>query len=305
MRYMKKSVGICMAAVLTGCAGVQIYTPKQAGTTEVDQLKGIPFRLKVPVWVQETRHAEYGWLVQFSVDDGDASTALETVPASGPKLIKCASEDAIFAAAELLSQDAKKAGDADAAVWAINNGISSLDKLANSIPAGACRKTVANLLKQESRITDKVYFINHTIPLFGTSSGTYKFATDGTLSEATTSATDETASTLLGLFPLKEKLLKRWKLTPPAAAGLARPFFVTLTLAPHVTQYSLRKDRTLADPDVAAARPALQAPLDLQDGLVGANDIELIAIEHSNEKTPEKSNPKAFRIQGSIVPPET
>lgn len=271
---------------------------------------GVPFRVKIPIWVQETIIAEYGWRVRFEVTDSDNEKPI-MVPAAGPALIKCGAEDQIFRIANVLVRSAQRMESKELAAARLNANLKKfLD--AGNFDIKNCQETIRNTLMQEMRISSSPYFINHPVPLFGTSTGTYKFAPDGTLSEASTTVTDETAKTLLGLFPIKEELIERW-IPDDKDGGSEKSFrapaiIITLTLSPQVTKYTLRQDQVADDGALSShPRPALGEPLKLEH--VSARPekgqrVELISVERSGDETPAKASPKAFKIQGSIIPPE-
>lgn len=280
---------------IAGCAGVSVN--KDADTT---QLKGIPFRIKVPVWVQETRIAETGWMVHFEIHDGKPETTPITVPAGGDVFVPCATNNGIQAQAQAIQAEAVDALDIARAADIVKQQLLSLTAMA---PDPACRSVSSNALKQESRISSSEYYITHMIPLFGSGSGEYEFNADGTLTKASSTVTDDTAKTLLALFPIREKLLQRWKAQPAAALvkGAKQPpsFIVDAVLTPRVTVYTLRKDFGTS----GGASPGIGAPLDLAAARGGTGGIELVSTERSGGSDSRGDDAAAWKIQGTIAPP--
>jgi hypothetical protein len=279
---------------IAGCAGVSVS--KDADTTP---LKGIPFRIKVPVWVQETRIAETGWMVHFEIDDGNPKTTPVTVPAGGDVFVPCATINGIQAQAQAIQAKAVGAADIAGAADIVKQQMPSMTAMA---PDPACRIVASNALKQESRISSSEYYITHMIPLFGSGSGEYEFNADGTLTKASSTVTDDTAKTLLALFPIREKLLQRWKAEPAAAlvkgAKPPPPFTVDAVLTPRVTVYTLRKDFGTA----GGASPVIGKPLDLAAARDGDGGIELVSTERSGGDD-KGDDAAAWKIQGTIAPP--
>lgn len=280
---------------IAGCAGVSVS--KDADTAP---LKGIPFRIKVPVWVQETRISETGWMVHFEIHNGDPKTTPVTVPAGGDVLVPCATINGIQAQAQAIQAKAVGASDIAGAVDIVKQQLPSLTAMA---PDPDCRIIASNALKQESRISSSEYYITHMIPLFGSGSGEYEFNADGTLTKASSTVTDDTAKTLLALFPIREKLLQRWKAQPAAAlvkgAKPPPPFTVDAVLTPRVTVYTLRKN--LGTP--GGASPVIGKPLDLTAARGGDGGIELVSIERSAGGGDKGDDDAAWKIQGTIAPP--
>lgn len=296
---------------LGGCAGLRVSSlgavdPVTQQPTRTE-LPGIPIRIKEPVWVQETKILETGWQIQFVVKKAGSKDPGFRIPEGGPMIVSCASGKAVNNAVSAIIQGIDTSAKEDAIREQLRKQLPVVSQL-DATNSPDCRKTVGNVLKQDSRLSHKAYYVTNVIPIFGSGSGTFKLASDGTLTEATTSATDDTAKTLLGLFPIKEKLTLRWgidKKPDPAGFGLVKSLFtVEADLTAQRLLYTLRKDLT---PQTAAdtatlQRPQLPAPLSLAS--VDTGVAELVSVENGDAPPSAKPDPKAYKISGAITPPE-
>lgn len=296
---------------MSGCAGLRVSSlgavdpvTQQPVRTE---LPGIPIRIKEPVWLQETKILETGWQIQFVVKKAGSKDPGFRIPEGGPMIVSCASAKAVNNAVSAIILGLDNSAKEDAIREQLRKQLPGISQLDGANPAD-CRKTVGNVLKQDARLSYKAYYVTNVIPIFGSGSGTFKLASDGTLTEVTTAATDDTAKTLLGLFPIKEKLTLRWgidKKPDPAAFGLVKTLFtVEADLTAQRLLYTLRKDLTpqTAANTAALQRPQLPAPLSLPAVETGA--AELVSVENGDAPPPAKPDSKSFKISGAIVPPE-
>jgi hypothetical protein len=69
-----------------GCANVNVYAPDDTAQHAMQRLKGIPFYIKVPILMQETKHVVSELLVEIDISElaGSTVTKSSRYPASGP-----------------------------------------------------------------------------------------------------------------------------------------------------------------------------------------------------------------------------
>lgn len=297
---------------LTGCAGLRVSslseTDQRTKQTSETKLPGIPIRVKIPVWVQETKILETGWQIQFLVKKNGSKDSGFRIPESGPIVLSCATAQKVNDELNNILQSVDRSANEDAIRDQLRSKLLDIYKL-DATASPECRRVVGNMLKQESRLSDRAYYVTNVIPLFGSGSGTFKLASDGTLTEVTTQATDDTAKTLLGLLPIKETLMLRWgvdKQTESNNFAEVKPLLFTIeaNLTAQKRLYTLHRDVTSESADgTTTPRPKLERPLQFdayEDG-----SAELVSIESGDSPPPEKPDTKSFKISGSITPPES
>ncbi|MFJ1470524.1 hypothetical protein [Massilia orientalis] len=303
-RLFRIACAVAVLAGASGCSGVRVYD----GPQENNAITGIPFYIKKPVQVQETTRVETDWKIRFSIALNDNPKSTLDYPPDGDVLVHCVDRDRLKKAVREIVDEVQKETTLEGTRLAIASRTSRLEKLDPVIP---CDKVVANTVKTEMRVDRKAHYIKNVIPLLGSGSATFKFNADGTLTEATNSITDNTGSTLLGLLPIKEKLISQWKVnTTPADAAFVKELrnkkkaevliSVIVTLTPSQTVYVLHSDTAAPD-----ALPTSFAPLSLADARAGLNGVQLISSGEPTDKPAEKADTKSFKIQGSITPPDT
>ncbi len=299
---------VCLSLAITGCAGLRVSQERPVSTAQgdgsaaapvLDRVPGIPMRVKVPVLVHETKQWEERYEVALTLHREGTDKPLLS---PGSVTLRCATQAEAFREVADLRSKLPESGTLLEVTQAMNEAIERLVKQSDKT-LGECRTPVANLLKQESRVSETRYYITHVVPLFGSGAGTFKLAGDGTLTESTTSATDETGKTLLGLFPVKEKLSLRWGITaPPAAVKKGLPpkptplYLLDVTVTPKPLVYTYRKDLAAAAGDTVRTVPKALTRDD--------KDAELVSVQAADEPPPPKPDPKAFHLKGSITPPE-
>jgi hypothetical protein len=85
-------------------------------------------------------------------------------------------------------------------------------------PSFLTQTLISNTVSIEKFVDySKLYYYNSTIPFFGSSTSSIELSENGTLSKASNTSDNsklvDLASSLTGLFPIKELLTKRWGLT--------------------------------------------------------------------------------------------
>jgi hypothetical protein len=141
------------------------------------------------------------------------------------------------------------------------------------------------------------YHIATKQPFIGSANSTFKFAEDGTMTEATANVTDDTAKTVLSWFPITAKLTEQWGLAAadnktadakalgeyrtyglpldrPRPQQLRKIVNVDLTATTASMIYTLRKVVPVVDGESVRARE----PLRLCDALKGSDGVELVSV---------------------------
>ncbi|MEW8437570.1 MAG: hypothetical protein AB2689_05375 [Candidatus Thiodiazotropha taylori] len=146
------------------------------------------------------------------------------------------------------------------------------------------------------------YYFNANIPLFGTATATAKLATDGTLTEAS-STVDSTK--LADSIPLKELLLDKWGLggavsdagTADALVGGAsvadRSYLLSISISTNGYKYSISKYHPISS-------GLNLSPLKLSD-----DGISVFKAQFGNTSNKKEKKKNAIEFDGSIVLPES
>jgi hypothetical protein len=312
MRLMLVILGAALL-VIGGCANVAVYAPDDTEQHTIGQLKGIPFYVKVPVLTQDTKLVVSELLVQIEVAETTGSTTSQTAhyPASGQLRMSINDRPLIDKVIAEIYDNAKGQTFADASKE-VAKGVASLSKgrTANEPP-----KVLSNSWSLSMVVSPKSYYISNYQPLIGTATTAYEFSADGTLNKASSTITDDTVKTLLGLFPITAKLSQRWGLTTAQTKALGldqgKPPVVKMdvTVTESKTVYGLRRVSELPAnssvgkytfPDTA------RSPLSLQDARDGKNGVQLVSedVVTADNAGNKKTNAKAYQIEGTITPPK-
>ncbi len=318
-----------VAFVLCGCAGVKV---KEGSGSNAKDVNGIPFYIKVPWRTQETELASREMIVTFTVTevrtDGDTGKTTDgrsvKLPAGATLRLDdtAAGRNTIAAFVNGLSDKSSY----DEAVAKVKDEVSGLAMTFGSTQpatAGNCQQgmydLVANSWSTKMLPGTQLYYIEPQNPFIGSASADIHIGDDGTLSESSTSVTDNTASTLLSLIPVSSLLSKAWGLdaVAPAAAASAsakalahrpagKPPTVKVRVdaieTPARTLYQLRQVRPLGGTVAAGGSEGLK----LCDALKGLNDTELVSVKtlpaDDDDKGDDAKN--AWQIAGKLVPPK-
>lgn len=235
---------------------------------------GLPFYLKQMVYRQHTTY-EYAWtrvlLSQAPVLPAKDGGAEQT----GPRTTKVrdiantsANRAAIDGVQRLVAQlPGTSAPDMPAAVCAIHAAFDAIPRLPENhlrAPDTALLRMTGNYVERVSVVDyTKVYYLNATVPPFGSNKLSAELAPDGTLSKGAAEASGGVgeavgtlASALTGVLPIKEALTAKWvpskadlstkHFVPRQACDLAGPtaqaFRVELGLDPQLATFDFTKD---------------------------------------------------------------
>lgn len=300
------TVALGSIGVLSGCGGLTVFKGSE-------RLEGIPFYMKIAQCAQETSVLESKLGVTFNVVDVDAkgTPKAETTsfPTKGYVLVPdtpAIRDDLVDLLVQAI-RSTEPIEDIGARLSVELRNISNRDVgAANTLPV---KNTWTSSMVVDGAQT---YFINTRPPLFGSATGDFKFSEDSTLTGATSTVTDDTAKTLLGLFPITDKLKLRWGIVAKPAA----PAFINgrpvptpppptanrnwdLTLTEVKTVWVLKK----LLPSDACRATATAAPLTLADARQGAVQIASRTAVTPSSGDKAAGEDSAYQIKGTIAPP--
>jgi len=326
---------------LTGCTGIEVSDGK-------NDLKGVPFYAKVPIATQDTIRATSELAVQlkisevFEADEKSKVVRSTDVPFSGAIRLPDTPENrkVVDAVREALSGDPDVTYESTVvgAKKELENRLFPL--VAVPVTEKTCAALDAPVFSNSwavSMVADpKRLYIVTKQPFIGSSNTAFKFSGDGTMTEASAEVTNDTAKTLLALFPITAKLTKQWGLNPPddekakieialafkeyrldgAAPTKKRLLFrksvkVDVTISTVKTVYTLRRAQHLGQTEDLNSYLALRAgsaPLALCDGFSGANGVQLVSVASPGDQADDRKadkDAKAWQVQGSVMPPMT
>jgi hypothetical protein len=295
---LRNLIVIVGVVALTGCGAVMVYKSEAA-----DTLPGIPFYSKTAQYTHETKLARGEIVVSVSVTEKDADGGIvraATYPLTGPLVLpveQAANVESKFT--RLLANADGKSFDA-VGVLATN----TLDSLRMLTGLPRTDEVMSNTIGYTMVVGPERYYINTRQPLIGTATGTYKLSADGTLTESTTTVTDDTVKTILSLFPISAKLSKDWDLSPPKTASStdAVPSKNLLKIeaksAARVTLYTLQRTPPVEDK---------KGPLKVSE-TEGLNPtVQLISrkVASGGDESSGKDDDKtSYKIQGTFTPPK-
>jgi hypothetical protein len=306
----------CGLIVITfvGCANIEVYSTREGASNTSGRLNGIPFYIKVPVLTQDTKLLKSDLMVQIDVTVDESGTKQIThYPNVEPLKLDYTQENLELATGLIraLVDTGKKEG------WTFAKTETQITKVIDYLIASKAKtpslpEVVNNVWAVSMVVGPKQYYITNRIPLFGSASSTFKFASDGTLTEATSAITDDTAKTLLGLFPISAKLSNQWGITKQATAGAPTANIqIEGKITSVKTLYSLRKitvldESTNNDLNLnLASTPPKREPLSLSQALAGDGGVQLVSKEVQTDSAKPKGDSKAYQLQGTITPPDT
>ncbi|WP_179119209.1 hypothetical protein [Massilia sp. KIM] len=292
------------ALSLCGCVTVEVFDQEKPANTASPngQLTGIPFFEKELVNYHETKRAVTDWQIQVTVFEEGNEKPLLVLPSRGPALFVCVPPAEVRRAANQIVENAGWSSP-DEARTAVERQLAELGK--HSMPDNPhCEEVLSNQTKHEVRPGRKLY-VRNVAPLFGSASADFGFAADGTLTSASSSAQPiAEGSNVSNLIPMKEFFTKQWALSSPGAKALnggtpppvTRRYEVAVAVQPVITVYTLRRN-------IPATGSWSFDPIPRADATKAGPSAELVSVERLSDGG-GKANPKAYQIQGAIVPPD-
>lgn len=215
--HFAKMILLC-GVVLTqaSCSTLHVTRANESGK-EV-RIGGIPFVSKVPHRIQTTswsRIESYSISGTLTVRSIKAGVPTDTdVKIFDPPLVIRATPSTRAAALELIKEVEKsritfKTSPDKFVAW-FRGRVVDLADLAKDDEPPLKADMVSNVEGIEMVIDPTRYYLKPRMPFLGSATHTFKLAADGTLTDSTTTATDETGKTLLGMLPVSAFLTKRW-----------------------------------------------------------------------------------------------
>lgn len=302
---------IILAMLLSGCTNIEVFSKNGETSNKNGKLNGIPFYIKVPALTQDTKLLKNELSLQIDITyEVNGTKQVTHYPTLGPIMLSNTKEarNLVVSSVEELVRKGKEEG------WPLKKSEEEVTKVINILRSYSPSNPVAPMLVSNTWgismvVSPRQYYISNRVPLFGTASSSFKFSGDGTLTEATSAITDDTAKTLLGLFPISAKLSNQWGITKPAGAmAVTGTVQIDGRLAQVKTLYSLRQVTMIGvtDAESLASLPPTKSmpPLALEDANDGTRNVQLVSIEVQTDSAKPKGDSKTYQIQGSITPPE-
>jgi hypothetical protein len=326
---------VAPAIALAGCAGVVVH---EGG----ERRGGIPFYVKTPVAVQDTTLATSEVTVRVKVSEVAvregkvAVMRFSELPAAGPLRVP-EEQRGLLRLDDLLKDNDKKPYDETVAKVIMRlDALRSLsarpaDKARCGVPA-----VVANSWALKMEVGPARHYIETRMPLIGSANTKFDFSADGTMTAASADIKNETASTLLALFPITEKLSKQWGLdsagkdaqaaAAQAIAGMRKAdpkprkdgkppptlvkVAIEITVSDVKTAYALRRVHHFDNGNMNdyASLKQKSGPLSLCDAFDGKNETQLISIGPVGPQPPNgkpEDEAPAWQIRGSLTPPKS
>ena len=337
MRASSCASATALAVALCGCSGVKVRNGTGDGASDVH---GIPFYVKVPWRIQETSLASREIFVVFTVtkistDEAGKPTELVSTKVPMGETLRLSDTSEGRDAIKTFVNEINGAEGYEKLVTSVRNEVATLSERFGSKPpepGPACKsdkyELVSNSWSAKMLPGTTFYYIEPQNPFIGSASADIHLADDGTLSESSTSVTNQTASTVLSALPVTAEFSKLLNLPPaaaPAAApaesgaafaqaevipGLKKPVprkkqpvltaRVDVSETPAQTVYQLRRATRLSG-DVKLGGPRLN----LCQALAGDNETELVSIKTQSDSSDDKGGGKnAWQISGQLVPPK-
>lgn len=217
MSFTLRTIAVLVCAASIGCvqsAWVHEKNTSSEAWCSTKRLKGIPFRTKATVLDQVTTYEKRWKKVTLQ-----KKTLVRYTASGSEKVLELAEPARIFRTpggsdelAELRREVVENGDESD--IMTAFLALPALD--VETLP----QKLVGNELQRKQVVDpDRELYLNAPLPWFGTSNLAAKLASDGTLSEATTSAETKLAEGLSTLLPIKEvaSAIASKAMTPPVA----------------------------------------------------------------------------------------
>jgi hypothetical protein len=291
---------VLAALALCGCGSIVV---KQEGSNGPTDLPGIPFYSRSAQYTHETKWLRRELVVSVVVTERSGKDVLRVAhfPITGGLVVPATAAGNVEIGLARLRTEVNRKRFEDASAVAEK----ALRELAALRDLRSQEELLSNTVGYAMVIGPERLYVNTRQPLIGTATGTYKLSSDGTLTEATATVTDDTLKTLLGLFPINAKLSQAW--------GLTKPERVPADGAPTPTDVQIETSVVSKDTIVTLRRippdEQKRGPLQIADALAGTNDVQLVSTEIANgaakdePKSSKKDDTPSYKIQGTITTP--
>jgi hypothetical protein len=209
-------------AAFAGCSVVSV-TEKATGATDVKKAPGLPFYVKRPQYTHTTVYRRVWLRATLGIETALKPVDTKAAPAAGAATPKT----------QTIVRDFPKGSDKLEAIKLdiikANSGVAG-KPASDVIAAFRAEKSIGedavtpipvkNVVATEWVVdSSKTYYLNATMPWFGSANLTQKVNADGTLSETTSSPDTKLADGLSALIPFKEFLTGKFVKSGTAAAA--------------------------------------------------------------------------------------
>jgi hypothetical protein len=301
-------VATMLAVVLEGCSAVDVYS--QDGTDAVKE-RGIPFYVKVPVLNHETQRIYKDLEVVVELSSKQNDQAPRSFPLSGPLRVEDtpANRQSIEVAINKITAYLDEQPFFEQAANEVRTALAG-------IPSVGANRSAPDVLTNTWSIQmvtgPRMYYITNRVPAIGSATASFEFASDGTLTKASSTVEDDTIKTLLSLFPFTSELEKKWAISQTKGVEKKESeYSASIKVTSVDTVFTLRSQQELPKGSninaYAAPTGPNSIPLSLSDALSGNTGVQLVSrVEiKGDDDTKKKSSDasKAYQLSGTITPP--
>jgi hypothetical protein len=253
--FSKIFAPIMMLLVFSGC--YSIYDVHRDTNSGKENEQGIPFYVKKGRLVQQTTYAR-SWIdVTLSMNEMDENNNPKGKPLTQKYYFDENSyDDAKVLAAYMAASGVASSGDFVAATEKFYSALDSdiispgelsreLDPKLSTKPAHLVESLISNTVTMESYVDyGSVWYFNTDASVLGSATSEIDLNEDGTLTKGSSnvdnSKTADILTSVLGLLPVKELLMKKWALQSAAAVkALGKRYVLTIDAAKDGCNYIL------------------------------------------------------------------
>jgi hypothetical protein len=302
----KKTLGLIvfLCFFVSACSLLRVQKFEDGKTTKVC---GIPFYCKVNNYYHVTRYLQTVYSVSFQYKKtGDKEWKRET---------RKLGESQLISVKEWFTKLSKNIDETklenDLAQFRTNEF--NEKNIKELFPCELVANTIETRLELD---TSKIYYINQTMPLIGSSSLETELNPDGTLAKAKSTADSQTLAKVLDFaaaaIPFKEFLSMKWGITPDKGPS-AGEFEINLSIEAKMFLYTLTEKVKTKDLGVGKVDtpPDVPVKLDLtcdNSGNCWPKEDKKISFEKKEikpdaEKKDEKPEKKTIELSGQIALP--
>jgi hypothetical protein len=208
MMWTARLMGILLASLAaTGCASVlKVQATSETTASQEGSKAGVPFYRKKTVWRQETTYESRAAKVALRIGKRESGKLVAEYVDSAIVPVRDAAIEALRAAIEAEhGRRVQTRSDSDASRARVVAAFGTLKRASIDPASPSSPKLVGNSVKQVSLVdTTVVYFLNGSLPWFGSATATAELSGDGTLSKASGQAESVLGEALSAILPVKE-----------------------------------------------------------------------------------------------------
>jgi hypothetical protein len=297
-------LGLCVA-----CAPV-LHVYKDEGG-KINPLKGVPFRTKVPQYVQRTVRQETWYEMTISLHETkvsklDTITSLDSKKDPPKVAVETVEQDTVLREIAVNAKGLQAIRDARNTLLASSNStaidafLEAVDAVAKNpdysaptpeTPIGNRTTAVtSNSVTTEWIASDQMHYLNGGLPWFGSASVSTELGPDGSLSKAEGQTESKAGDVIASVLPLKEFFTKRWGLVAPEKTGKALLEALTPTTVTDRTIKIAAEERGYFY-TVTARFASNPSPFPGPLALDGTHDYVRSSLDAVANTKPEKSTP--------------